>query len=98
MGRDDLAFGNAVSHVAATGDAILLNDPLLGSGHLPDFFITQPVFEAETIVGFVVNIKGRPSHAVVAQGLRYVEPCGGGHIPKVHYDPQRLAGFGGRVL
>ena len=29
--------------------------------------------------------------AVVAQGLRYVEPCGGGHIPKVHYDPQRLA-------
>ena len=29
--------------------------------------------------------------AVVAQGLRYIEPCGGGHIPKVHYDPQRLA-------
>lgn len=29
--------------------------------------------------------------AVVAEGLRYVEPCGGGHIPKVHYDPQRLA-------
>ena len=26
------------------GDAILLNDPLLGSGHFPDFFITQPAF------------------------------------------------------
>src|SRR6185503_15174838 len=38
------------------GDAILLNDPLLGSGHLPDFFITQPVFEANELIGFVVNI------------------------------------------
>jgi len=26
------------------GDAILLNDPLLGSGHLPDFFCHQPAF------------------------------------------------------
>src|SRR5438132_7606653 len=38
------------------GDAILLNDPLLGSGHLPDFFITQPVFQAGEPIGFVVNI------------------------------------------
>jgi N-methylhydantoinase B len=38
------------------GDAILLNDPLLGSGHLPDFFITQPVFHDDAVVGFVVNI------------------------------------------
>src|SRR5207244_10673294 len=38
------------------GDAILLNDPLLGSGHLPDFFITQPVFHEGEPIGFVVNI------------------------------------------
>src|SRR5262249_55495060 len=38
------------------GDAILLNDPLLGSGHLPDFFITQPVFHDGALIGFVVNI------------------------------------------
>ena len=38
------------------GDAILLNDPLLGSGHFPDFFITQPAFHADRLIGFVVNI------------------------------------------
>src|SRR2546429_594928 len=38
------------------GDAILLNDPLLGSGHLPDFFVTQPAFHAGDLVGFAVNI------------------------------------------
>jgi len=38
------------------GDAILLNDPLLGSGHFPDFFITQPAFLGDRLVGFAVNI------------------------------------------
>ena len=48
MGAMSFAVKNALAaHPADTlapGDAILLNDPLLGSGHLPDFFITQPVF------------------------------------------------------
>ncbi len=38
------------------GDTTLLNDPALGSGHLPDFFVTQPVFFAGEVVGFAVNI------------------------------------------
>src|SRR2546428_5402688 len=38
------------------GDAILMNDPLLGSGHLPDFFVTQPAFHEGELVGFTVNI------------------------------------------
>jgi N-methylhydantoinase B len=58
------AMSFAVKHALAAhpvetlhpGDAVLLNDPLLGSGHLPDFFITQPVFAAGELVGFVVNI------------------------------------------
>lgn len=60
MGAMSFAVANALAaHPVATlepGDAILLNDPLLGSGHLPDFFITQPVFEDGELVGFVVNI------------------------------------------
>jgi N-methylhydantoinase B len=60
MGAMSFAVRNALAaHPVETlepGDAILLNDPLLGSGHLPDFFITQPVFDAEAVVGFVVNI------------------------------------------
>jgi N-methylhydantoinase B len=60
MGAMSFAVANALAaHPAASlepGDAILLNDPLLGSGHLPDFFITQPVFEDGDLIGFVVNI------------------------------------------
>ena len=28
----------------AAGDAILLNDPGIGSGHLPDFFMISPIY------------------------------------------------------
>ena len=60
MGAMSFAVRNALAaHPVETlepGDAILLNDPLLGSGHLPDFFITQPVFDGGAVVGFVVNI------------------------------------------
>jgi N-methylhydantoinase B len=60
MGAMSFAVRHALAaHPVETleaGDAILLNDPLLGSGHLPDFFVTQPVFEGGEPIGFVVNI------------------------------------------
>ena len=60
MGAMSFAVKNALAaHPVETlgpGDGILLNDPLLGSGHLPDFFITQPVFHGGHLIGFVVNI------------------------------------------
>jgi N-methylhydantoinase B len=67
MGAMSFAVRHALAaHPVGTlepGDAILLNDPLLGSGHLPDFFVTQPVFDegavdgaAGHVIGFVVNI------------------------------------------
>jgi N-methylhydantoinase B len=60
MGAMSFAVKNALAaHPAETlrpGDAILLNDPLLGSGHLPDFFVTQPAFHEGRLVGFAVNI------------------------------------------
>lgn len=36
------------------GDAILLNDPWMGSGHLPDFFLVSPAFFEGRIVGYTV--------------------------------------------
>lgn len=36
------------------GDAVLFNDPWLGSGHLPDFLLTAPVFAQDELVGYVV--------------------------------------------
>ena len=60
MGAMSFAVKNALAaHPVETlrpGDAILLNDPLLGSGHLPDFFITQPAFHDGQLIGFAVNI------------------------------------------
>jgi N-methylhydantoinase B len=60
MGAMFFAVKNALAaHPVETlrpGDAILLNDPLLGSGHLPDFFITQPAFHQGELIGFSVNI------------------------------------------
>jgi N-methylhydantoinase B len=60
MGAMSFAVKHALAafppETLAPGDAILLNDPLLGSGHLPDFFITQPAFVDGRLIGFAVNI------------------------------------------
>lgn len=60
MGAMSFAVKNALAaHPVETlrpGDGILLNDPLLGSGHFPDFFVTQPVFHRGELIGFAVNI------------------------------------------
>ena len=37
------------------GDSILLNDPYLGSGHLPDFFQVSPIFFDGNLLGFSAN-------------------------------------------
>lgn len=37
------------------GDVIVLNDPYLGSGHLPDLFAMSPAFDVRRLVGFVVS-------------------------------------------
>src|SRR5262249_28261464 len=38
------------------GDAFVLNDHWLGSGHLPDFLLTTPIFRApRELVGYVVS-------------------------------------------
>ncbi|HEX6513228.1 MAG TPA: hydantoinase B/oxoprolinase family protein [Chloroflexota bacterium] len=60
MGAMSAAVRNALAAHPAEGlrpgDAILHNDPLLGSGHLPDFFLVQPAFVDGQLVGFAANI------------------------------------------
>ena len=34
-------------------DVVIMNDPYLGSGHLPDFFAMSPAFANDELVGFV---------------------------------------------
>lgn len=38
------------------GDAVICNDPTIGSGHLPDFFMVTPVFHDDELIGYAVNI------------------------------------------
>jgi N-methylhydantoinase B len=60
MGAMSFAVKHALAAYPAStlrsGDAVLLNDPLLGSGHFPDFFVTQPAFLDGRLIGFAVNI------------------------------------------
>jgi N-methylhydantoinase B len=37
------------------GDVLITNDPWLGAGHTPDFFVTTPVFRDGQLLGFAVN-------------------------------------------
>ena len=39
----------------APGDVIVLNDPYMGAGHLPDLFAMSPAFAQGRLVGFVVS-------------------------------------------
>jgi N-methylhydantoinase B len=57
----------------APGDAIVLNDLYMGSGHLPDFFLTTPVFHANRLVGFVVNCAHQVDVGGAAAGSQAVE-------------------------
>src|SRR5437899_5418713 len=87
MGAMSFAVRNALAaHPVETlrpGDAILLNDPLLGSGHPPDFFITQPVFHAGDPIGFVENVL----HHTDVRGHR---PGTQGAVGILDYFEQRL--------
>jgi N-methylhydantoinase B len=37
------------------GDVVVLNDPYMGAGHLPDLFAMSPAFLGDRLVGFVVS-------------------------------------------
>lgn len=64
-----------------SGDAILCNDPAIGSGHLPDVYMVTPVFLDSTLLGFAVciahhiDVGGAGSGSQVIEGVidRYQE-------------------------
>jgi N-methylhydantoinase B len=55
------------------GDAVILNDLYMGSGHLPDFFVTAPVFHRDQLVGFVVDCAHQVDVGGAAAGSQAVE-------------------------
>ncbi len=57
----------------APGDAIVLNDLYMGSGHLPDFFLTTPVFQQDRLVAFAVACAHQTDVGGAAPGSQAVE-------------------------
>src|SRR3989441_11023565 len=55
------------------GDAVVLNDLYMGSGHLPDFFMTVPVFHRDRLIGFVVNCAHQVDVGGAVAGSQAVE-------------------------
>jgi len=37
------------------GDVVVMNDPFMGAGHLPDLFALSPAFAGDRLVGFVAS-------------------------------------------
>lgn len=55
------------------GDAVLLNDLYMGSGHLPDCFVTSPAFFEGALIGFVVNCAHQVDVGGAGPGSQNVE-------------------------
>jgi N-methylhydantoinase B len=57
------------------GDAIICNDPWIGSGHLPDVYMVTPVFHEGRLIGFSVcighqiDVGGAGAGSTVIQGV-----------------------------
>jgi len=57
------------------GDAIICNDPWIGSGHLPDVYMVSPVFHEQELIGFSVcighqiDMGGAGAGSTVIQGM-----------------------------
>jgi N-methylhydantoinase B len=76
------------------GDVMLLNDPALGSGHLPDFFVTQPAFHNDDLVGFVVNIVHHTDVGGARPGSQAVEGVFDYHQEGLFIPPTKLVDAG----
>lgn len=55
------------------GDAVLLNDPALGSGHMPDFYLVSPIFWGGKPFAFAVNSAHQVDIGGAAPGSQAVE-------------------------
>lgn len=76
------------------GDVMLLNDPALGSGHLPDFFVTQPAFHGGELIGFITNIVHHTDVGGSRPGSQAVEGVFDYHQEGLFIPPTKIADGG----
>lgn len=76
------------------GDVMLLNDPALGSGHLPDFFVTQPAYHEGELIGFITNIVHHTDVGGSRPGSQAVEGVFDYHQEGLFIPPTKIADGG----
>jgi len=72
------------------GDTLLLNDPQLGSGHFPDFLVTQPCFWRGELVGFGVNLVHHTDVGGARPGSQAVEGIFDWHQEGLRIPPVKI--------
>jgi N-methylhydantoinase B len=55
------------------GDGVFLNDPYLGSGHLPDLYLCTPIFNDDELQGFAVTVAHQSDVGGMTPGSQAVE-------------------------
>jgi N-methylhydantoinase B len=101
LGAMNFAVLNAIAayppETLRPGDAILLNDPALGSGHFPDFFVSQPAFWEDHLVGFSTNIVHHTDVGGARPGSQAVEGIFDYHQEGIFIPPIKLVEAGREV-
>ena len=79
------------------GDVLLLNDPALGSGHFPDFIVTQPAFWDGGLIGFGVNLVHQTDVGGQRPGSQAVEGIFDYHQEGLRIPPVKIVEEGREV-
>lgn len=72
------------------GDVVLLNDPALGSGHFPDFFVTQPCYFGDELVGYATNILHHTDVGGARPGSQAVQGIDSYHQEGIFIPPVKI--------
>ncbi len=98
MGAMTFAIRNFLAAFPAAGlspgDVLLLNDPELGSGHLPDFLVAMPWFWRGRLAGFGVNLVHHTDVGGARPGSQAVEGIFDWHQEGLRIPPLRLVEAG----
>ena len=78
------------SNTLHPGDAIISNDPRIGSGHLPDVYMMSPVFLEGRLLGFAVNIAHQIDTGGAGAGSQTITGIRENYQEGIRFLPTRL--------
>lgn len=76
------------------GDAILLNDSGIGSGHLPDFFMISPIHLGDEVIGFAANCAHHVDVGGSGAGSQVIEGIQDNYQEGIRFLPTRCYAAG----